>query len=84
VNVGSGEEVTIRSLAEQVATAAGFSGALAFDASKPDGTPRKLIDSGRIRALGWSPIKPLQAGLVETYQWFLEHQSDLRTRSMAA
>jgi GDP-L-fucose synthase len=84
VNIGSGEEVTIRSLAEQVANAVSFSGTLDFDASKPDGTPRKLIDSGRIRALGWSPKKPLQAGLVETYQWFLEHQSDLRTRSMAA
>jgi GDP-L-fucose synthase len=84
VNVGSGEEVTIRSLAEQIAAAVGFSGALDFDASKPDGTPRKLIDSSRLRAMGWSPQKPLQAGLTETYQWFLEHQADLRTRSMTA
>lgn len=84
VNIGSGEEVTIRSLAEQVAAAVGFSGALDFDATKPDGTPRKLIDSSRLHAMGWSPRKPLLDGLTETYRWFLEHQADLRTRSMAA
>ena len=71
LNVGTGEEVTIRELAETVAAVVGFSGRLAFDASKPDGTPRKLVDSRRLRALGWAPTTRLRAGLERTYQWYL-------------
>ncbi len=78
VNVGSGAEVTILELAELVAEVVGFEGAVDRDASKPDGTPRKLIDTTRLRALGWSPRHDLRSGLQGTYRWFLEHQSDLR------
>lgn len=71
INVGSNEEVSIRQLAELVAEVVGFSGDLQFDSSKPDGTPRKLMDSSRLRALGWEPRIPLREGLRSTYEWFL-------------
>jgi GDP-L-fucose synthase len=83
VNIGSGEEVSIRALAEQVCAAVGFVGDLKFDAAKPDGTPRKLIDSGRLHTLGWAPRTTLADGLADTYRWFLDHQGDFRTRTMA-
>ncbi len=73
VNVGTGEDVTIRELAELVCDVVGFEGALAFDASKPDGTPRKLLDISRIKALGWSPAITLRDGIAGTYRWFLEN-----------
>ena len=73
VNVGWGEDLTIAKLARMVAEVVGFGGALTFDASKPDGTPRKLLDSSRLRALGWSPRIPLREGITQTYAWFLEH-----------
>jgi GDP-L-fucose synthase len=74
VNIGTGSDVTIRELAETVAGVVGVSGKLRFDSSKPDGTPRKLLDSGKMKALGWSPITSLEDGLSKTYQWFLEHE----------
>jgi len=70
VNIGTGEEVSIRALAELVAEVVGFDGTLVFDASKPDGMPRKLLDSGRIRALGWRPGVALKDGVARTYDWF--------------
>lgn len=70
VNVGSGDEVSIRELATLVCQAVGFNGELAFDASKPDGTPRKLVDTTRLHALGWLPRTGLREGLAETYNWF--------------
>ena len=70
INVGSGDEVSIAELARLVADAVGFRGAFAFDASKPDGTPRKLLDSGRLAALGWTARKPLKDGIAEVYAWF--------------
>ena len=73
VNVGWGEDLTIAKLARMVAEVVGFGGALTFDASKPDGTPRKLLDSSRLRALGWSPRLPFREGITQTYAWFLEH-----------
>lgn len=73
VNVGTGEDVTIRELAEIVRDATGFTGGLVFDTSKPDGTPRKLLDISRLRGLGWSPKIGLQEGIAETYRWYLEH-----------
>lgn len=73
INVGSGEEVTIRELAETVADVVGFKGALAFDASRPDGPPRKLLDSGRLHELGWRASTPLAQGLRIAYDWFLAH-----------
>jgi GDP-L-fucose synthase len=74
VNIGTGSDVTIRELAETVARVVGVSRKLRFDSSKPDGTPRKLLDSGRMKALGWSPTTSLEDGLSKTYQWFLEHE----------
>jgi GDP-L-fucose synthase len=71
VNVGSGEEIAIRDLAERVARTVGFSGQIEWDRSRPDGTPRKLMDCAKLRALGWSPKTALQEGLASTYQWFL-------------
>jgi len=73
VNVGTGEDVSIRELAEIVARVVGFEGALEFDTSKPDGTPRKLLDVGRIHDLGWRAKIPLEEGIASTYRWFVEH-----------
>jgi GDP-L-fucose synthase len=80
VNVGSGEEVSIRLLAESVGEAVGFKGRLRFDASKPDGTPRKLLDSSRLRALGWKAKVPLREGLASTYRWFVENHAGAARR----
>jgi GDP-L-fucose synthase len=73
LNVGWGEDLTIAELARTVADVVGFGGALTFDPSKPDGTPRKLLDTSRLRALGWSPRIPLREGIKRTYTWFLEN-----------
>lgn len=71
VNVGSGVELTIRELAEKVRDAVGFKGGLAFDSSKPDGTPRKLLDVSRIASLGWKSTTPLETGLRQAYADFV-------------
>ena len=71
VNIGCGEDLTIRELAETVCRVVGFGGRLVFDPSKPDGTPRKLLDIGRIRALGWAPRIRLEEGIKDAYEWFL-------------
>lgn len=78
INVGTGTDVTIRGLAETIARVVGFSGTLEFDASKPDGTPRKLLDVGRLERLGWRASIGLEDGLARTYDWFLEHQEGYR------
>jgi GDP-L-fucose synthase len=78
VNVGSGEEVTIRELAETVNRVVGYDGTLTFDASKPDGVMRKLVDVSKINALGWRHRYGLADGLAHTYRWFLEHHADAR------
>lgn len=78
VNVGCGEDVSIRELAQLVRRTVGFSGELRFDTSKPDGTPRKLLDVSRLNALGWTPKVGLRDGLAATYQWFLANQAQLR------
>ena len=78
VNIGWGEDVTIRELAETVAEVAGFKGRLAFDSSKPDGTPRKLLDTSRLTSLGWRPKITLRAGIEQTYAWFKEHVAEAR------
>jgi len=79
VNVGTGTDVTIAGLAELIAAATGFKGELVYDASKPDGTPRKLMDVGRLSALGWRASTPLDEGIRRTYEWFLAHLAELRT-----
>ncbi|GFO58849.1 GDP-L-fucose synthase [Geomonas silvestris] len=73
VNLGTGEDVTIRELAETVARVVGFKGRLAFDASKPDGTPRKLEDVSRAHSLGWRHTVSLEDGIAATYRWYLEN-----------
>lgn len=75
VNVGYGEDVSIRELVELVCDVVGFEGKLAFDTSKPDGTPRKLLDISRIKDLGWTPKVGLREGIAQTYQWFLENKA---------
>jgi len=78
VNVGTGEDVSIRELAEMVRDAVGYSGELRFDTSKPDGTPRKLLDVSRLQRLGWQARIPLAEGIRTTYAWFLRHQDGYR------
>jgi GDP-L-fucose synthase len=75
VNCGAGFDLSIRELAEKIGGIVGFEGRLAFDTSKPDGTPRKLIDSSRINGLGWKPRIGLDEGISSTYRWFLETQA---------
>ena len=78
INVGSGEELSIRQLAEQIAQLVGFTGRLEFDPSMPDGTPRKLMDVSRIRALGWKPRHSLPEGIRSAYTWYLAHAGEVR------
>ncbi|MGB3721515.1 MAG: GDP-L-fucose synthase [Pacificimonas sp.] len=78
VNVGTGVDVTIRELAERVAEVTGFDGELAFDATKPDGTPRKLMDVSKLAALGWTATTELKDGLRDAYGWFRKHQDEAR------
>lgn len=73
VNIGSGKEVSIKELAELVKEVVGFKGELIWDSSKPDGTPRKLMDSSMLQSLGWQPKISLRDGLVDTYKWYLEN-----------
>ena len=80
INVGSGQEVSIADLAKTTADVVGFDGELVFDTTKPDGTPRKLLDNSRIHALGWQAQTTLHDGLRATYDWFLAHEDALRSR----
>lgn len=73
VNIGSGQEVTIKELAELVCEVVGFDGKILYDATKPDGTPRKLVDISKIKQLGWTPKISLKDGLQQTYEWFVNH-----------
>jgi GDP-L-fucose synthase len=73
VNIGSGQEVSIRELAELICQVVGFNGKIVFDASKPDGTPRKLLDTTRLTDLGWKAQIKLEEGLRQTYAWFIEN-----------
>ena len=78
VNIGWGEDVTIRELAKLVLSVVDYRGRLHFDASKPDGTPRKLLDVSRVMKLGWRPQIPLKIGIESTYTWFQEHSKEAR------
>ncbi len=70
INIGTGTDLTIRELAELICEVVGFEGELTWDASKPDGTPRKLLDISKIKSLGWEPTIPLREGIAQTYEWF--------------
>ncbi len=78
INVGTGEDVSIRELAETLAEVTGFKGRLVYDHSKPDGTPRKLMDVSRLAAMGWRARTGLRDGIEGTYRWFLDNAADLR------
>jgi GDP-L-fucose synthase len=78
VNVGWGADLSIRELAEMIGEVVGFSGSLRFDSSKPDGTPRKLLDVSRLKALGWEPRVDLRTGIRATYDWFLQNRATAR------
>lgn len=80
LNIGTGTDITISELAVMIANITGFEGEIVCDASKPDGTPRKLLDVSRINQLGWNAQIPLREGLQATYQWFLDNEDYLRKR----
>lgn len=73
LNLGTGKDVSIRELAEIIAKVIGYSGAIEWDVSKPDGAPRKLLDSSRLSAFGWRPVVDFEEGLKDTYQWYLNN-----------
>ena len=73
INIGTGEDVTIRELAEMVQSAVGFEGKIEWDTTQPDGTPRKLLDVSRLKGTGWEPRIGLKEGIADAYRWFLEH-----------
>ena len=77
-NVGTGSDVTIKNLAEIIQEIVGHNGKIVWDSSKPDGTPRKLMDSGKLNSLGWEASIKLSEGIESTYEWFLKNQGDLK------
>lgn len=78
INVGTGTDITVRDFAGLIRETVGFAGELVFDRSRPDGMPRKVMDVGRLAALGWTACTPLEEGLAGYYRWFLEHRDRLR------
>jgi GDP-L-fucose synthase len=78
INVGTGVDCSIQALVETVAKVVGFEGQISFDATKPDGAPRKLLDVSRLEQLGWRYSISLEQGLNKTYQWFLDNQNQFR------
>tara|TARA_Y100001935_G_scaffold186873_1_gene155332 strand:- start:15965 stop:16924 length:960 start_codon:yes stop_codon:yes gene_type:complete len=78
INAGTGVDLTIKELAETVQKVTGHEGEIQWDSSKPDGTPRKLMDVGRMKELGWTAKIGLEDGIKDTYQWFLEHENDFK------
>lgn len=78
INVGTGTDVSINELAHMLAAVTGYTGRITFDTSKPDGTPRKLMDVSRLTSMGWTANIPLERGIEDTYRWFHDHAADLR------
>jgi GDP-L-fucose synthase len=78
INIGSGQELSIRELAEKIAAVVGFGGQIVHDLTKPDGTPRKLLDTSRLDDLGWSAPTSLDEGLRRTYEWYVHNESSTR------
>ncbi|KKY69291.1 GDP-fucose synthetase [Morganella morganii] len=79
INIGTGIDCTIKELAESIAEVVGYTGNIIFDASKPDGTPRKLLNVDRLKNLGWTADTALKDGLSKTYQWFIKNTSEIRS-----
>jgi len=79
INIGTGKDCSIKELAELIAATTGFSGSLRFDPTKPDGTPRKLLDVSKLKNLGWQSSITLEAGLQDTYRWFKEQTASVRS-----
>jgi GDP-L-fucose synthase len=79
INVGTGQEVSIQELAQTIQAVVGYDGDLVFDTTKPDGTPRKLLDVSRLTAAGWQAKIDLKTGIEKTYAWFLDHADSLRS-----
>jgi len=75
INCGAGEEISISGIAEMIARIVGFEGSVVYDSTKPDGVARKLMDSNRLRAIGWKPEISLEDGLASTYKWALENKA---------
>ena len=73
VNVGTSRDVTIKELAESIAKVVGYTGKIGWDTTKPNGNPRKLLDSSKAKMLGWEPKTPFEVGLTKTYHWYLEN-----------
>jgi GDP-L-fucose synthase len=73
INVGTGEDVTIKELAETISNIVGFNGGFNWDTSKPNGTPRKVLNVDKIKSLGWEPVTNLHDGILKTYQWYLQN-----------
>lgn len=80
INVGVGADIPVRELGELVADVVGYTGEITQDLSKPDGTPRKLLDTSRLESLGWQPSVSLREGIESTYRWFVEHEHELREK----
>ncbi len=78
INIGVGEDLSIAELASMVSEAVGFAGQIEYDSTKPDGTPRKLVDTSRINELGWKAQTNLREGIQDTYQWYLQHIDNFR------
>ncbi|EPQ4141842.1 GDP-L-fucose synthase [Klebsiella quasipneumoniae] len=78
INVGTGRDCSIKELASTIASVVGYKGKITFDSTKPDGTPRKLLDVSRLAALGWTSKLSLHDGLIDTYQWYLDNQDTFR------
>jgi GDP-L-fucose synthase len=83
INVGTGVDVTIGELAATIKEVVGFEGEIRFDTTKPDGTPRKLLDTSRLSTLGWTAETDLASGLKQTYEWFLASRDQIRTQTSA-
>ena len=84
IDVSSGEDVSIGELAYMIADTVGYRGEIEFDASKPDGTPRKLLDVSRLRSMGWVPRIPLPEGIQQTYRWYTGHSANARQSRLLA
>jgi GDP-L-fucose synthase len=78
INIGVGEDVSIKELAETIKDEVGFKGEIKWDTSKPDGTPRKLLDVSKLKVLGWKPTTILKEGVKKTYTWFLDNVDNIR------